>query len=239
MSLIDSGRTIARALGLPPMTKTGRFLREFNRNLAACDWEPHPRYSVFTQFDRSFYLSKREEFLHKYRCFWAVSRTIRPRRIVEIGCAAGSSADAYLSASRGAEYVGLDWYGSPWWQSFKDEETGEPATPRADLEALFKERGFSNYTIHDGDLRALASLPIKADFAVVDAAHDFENQYADLRLGLTAEPVWMFVDDARVEGGDSEGTMMALRRFLAEQASRVEFTAPIEYIGGGLVIKFQ
>ena len=238
MSLLNSGRRFARALNLPPVTQAGRFLRAFNRNLAACDWEPHPQYSVFgKQWDRSFYAARRPEFEHKYRCFWAVSRTIKPERIVEIGCASGASADAYLSATPTADYHGFDWYGAgSWWAKVRDEESGELPTPRADLEALFKERGFARYRIHDGNLRALTELPVKSDFVVVDAAHDFENEYADLKLALTAGPRWIFVDDVTGEEGE---TTRAVNTFLAENASRVEFTANIDYIVGGLVIKLR
>jgi hypothetical protein len=42
-------------------------------------------------------------------------------------------------------------------------------------------------------------LPEHAELVVVDAAHDFDNEYADLQLALTADPEFIFVDDANAE----------------------------------------
>jgi hypothetical protein len=71
---------------------------------------------------------------------------------------------------------------------------------------------------------------------VVDAGHDFENEYADLKLALTANPLFIFVDDA--EGED--GVNLAVKRFLSEDVSGlVDYTAQIDYQGGGLVIKLK
>ena len=107
----------------PPLSAQARFYRAFVRNLAACDWQPHPRYSVFTQYDGSFYLTRKEEFLHKYRSMWAVSRTVSPQKIIELGTHAGSSADAYLSATPSASYVGIDKFCSD--ETITHEATGE------------------------------------------------------------------------------------------------------------------
>jgi hypothetical protein len=85
-------------------------------------------------------------------------------------------------------------------------------------------------------LRTLAQLPAPADFVVVDAAHDFDNAYADLQLALTAKPTFIFVDDA-----DSENEAKpAIEKFLKEDlAGRVDYTFHVSYIGGGLVIKLK
>jgi hypothetical protein len=90
---------------------SSEFRRRFDENLKQCEWLPHPDYSCFTQYDQEYYLKRKEDFLHKYRCMYAVSKTISPSRILEMGTLAGSAADAYISASPTAEYVGLDIFG--------------------------------------------------------------------------------------------------------------------------------
>ncbi len=77
------------------------------------------------------------------------------------------------------------------------------------------------------DLRTLAKLPCRSDLVVVDGGHDFDNQYSDLRLALTADPDFIFVDDTAAEGKP------AIQKFLSEDLkSRVEYTFPINYMGG-------
>jgi hypothetical protein len=71
---------------------------------------------------------------------------------------------------------------------------------------------------------------------VVDAAHDFDNAYADLKLALTARPTFVFVDDA----DDENGAKPAIDQFLLQYSnSLVDYTLHINYIGGGLVIKLK
>lgn len=207
------------------------FRRAFKQNLETCAWEPHPLHSVFTQYDQDYYLNQKEAFLHKYRCFYAVSRTIAPPKIIELGTCAGSSADAYLSGAPGAEYVGIDVFGEN-----TRHDDGSPWKPYEITEQLFKARGFKNYELIRIDLRALERLPSKAYMVVVDAAHDFENEYADLKLALTADPTFIFVDDA----ADELQAKPAIDKFLAEDLKgRVDYTVGIDYTGGGLVIKLR
>lgn len=206
----------------------GGFAQRFVESYRSAEWVPHPRYSVFTQFDEEYYRGRKEQFLHKYRCFHAVSRTIRPRKLIELGTHAGSGADAYLSASPDAEYLGLD--------IFREEvrhDDGSPHRPMEIAEALFRDRGYAKWRLLRTDLRALDRLPESADFVVVDAAHDFENEYADLQLALTAGPRFIFVDDS-----DDEGQARpAVQKFLNEDVrGRVDYTVGIDYQGGGLVI---
>ena len=207
------------------------FRNAFGRNLQACKWEPHPLYSVFTQYDQDYYLNQKDAFLHKYRCFYAVSKTIRPKRILELGTSAGSSADAYLSATPTASYIGFDSFGKvvhrvhqTVWDPF------EVATN------LFEARGFEHYELIRVDLRTLSRMPCQGDFVVVDAGHDFDNEYADLRLSLTADPAFIFVDDANGE----DGVQLAIKHFLREDiCDRIDYTVQIDYQGGGLVIKLK
>ncbi|MBD1889618.1 hypothetical protein [Coleofasciculus sp. FACHB-SPT9] len=211
-------------------TSSEIFLNRFYENYFICDWLPNSKYSVFTQYDQEYYLKQEEAFKHKYRCFFAVSKTILPEKILEIGTHAGSSADAYISASPSASYIGLDMFG----EGIR-HDNGLPWQPYEVAKQLFQERGFNKYELIKVNLRTLVHLPSFSDFVVVDAAHDFENQYADLKLALTARPEFIFVDD--VEGDE---VRLAVEKFLNEDLKgRVEYTVKINYIGGGLVIKLN
>lgn len=213
-----------------------RFQRSFNENLKNCTWKPHRQYSVFTQYDQDFYLKQKRAFLHKYRCFYAVSKTIAPRRIIELGTHAGASADAYMSATPDAEYIGFDQFDDGVLSGAVHEVDGLPWQPQKVAKQLFEARGFKNYELIKVDLRSLDKLPFLSDFVVVDAAHDFENEYADLKLALTAKPSHIFVDDSDCE----LGAKPALEKFLAEDLKdEVDYFCGIDYIGGGLVIKLR
>jgi glycosyltransferase involved in cell wall biosynthesis len=224
-------RRIHPSLVTPPSPGSRDFLQRFQENLAACDWQPHPAYSVFTQFDAPHYTSLKDEYLRKYRCFWAVARTIRPRRLIELGTHAGASADAYLSASPQSEYTGVDQFP----EGIRHQVTGAPWEPYALANALLGSRGFS-YRLIKANLRELRELPAEAELVVVDAAHDTQNEYADLRLALSANPQWIFVDDA----ADWKNAGAAIARFLEHDLKdRLDYTVPIDYIEGGLVIRLK
>lgn len=219
--------------GKPPSFKYTEedFRRVFEQNLETCTWEPHPRYSVFTQYDQEYYLAQRDAFLHKYRCFYAVAKTVSPRKLIELGTCAGSSADAYLGGAPEAKYLGLDVFG----ENVRHDDRS-PWKPYEIAWQLFKARGYKNCKLLRADLRTLNRLPSKADMVVVDAAHDFENEYADLKLALTAEPDFIFVDDA----ADELQAKPAIEKFLAEDVQgRVDYTVGIDYLGGGLVIRLK
>lgn len=204
------------------------FGQAFYHNLQECKWEPHPLYSVFTQYDQEYYLQRRAAFLHKYRCFYAVSKTISPERIIELGTSAGAGADAYLSATPSARYIGLDVFAES-----RDCED-RPWQPDVIARKLFAARGFTDYELIKIDLRSLDKLPCHSDFVVVDAAHDFDNEYPDLLLALSAGPDFIFADDSDAEAKP------AIEKFLSEDLKgRVAYTFPIDYAGGGLVIKLR
>jgi predicted O-methyltransferase YrrM len=199
------------------------------KNMEKCRWEPHPLYSVFTQYDQEYYLKLREDFTHKYRCFYAISKTIAPSSIIEMGTCAGSSADAYLSAAPRARYLGIDVFGENTRHSDQS-----PWQPYEIAKLLFADRGFKKWQLMKSNLRHLHQLPQQADLVVVDAAHDFANEYADLKLALTAHPTFILVDDA----DDPEGAKPAIDKFVEEDLrSRVEYITHVSYIGGGVVIK--
>jgi len=207
------------------------FEHKFLLNVTTSQWEPHPLFSVFTQYDQEHYLEQADAFLCKYKCFHAVSKTIAPAKIIELGTCAGSSADAYLSAAPGAEYLGIDMFGV---NTRRDDHT--LWDPYDVAQQLFDSRGFNNYQLLKTDLRELSSLPCRADFVIVDAAHDFENAYADLKLALTAEPTFLFVDDC----DDQNGAKPAIEQFLQQDMNgQVDYTFHISYLGGGLVIKLK
>ena len=125
-------------------------------------------------------MAHEEAFQHKYRCFYAVSKTIAPRSIIELGTCAGASADAYLSAAPDATFIGLDVFGI----NFRKTTAWNGILTRSAEELLYA-RGFKDWKLVRGDLRLLKELPGLAELVVVDAAHDFENEYADLQLALT------------------------------------------------------
>ena len=213
-----------------PLTRA-RFAARFAQNLHACAWREHPVYSPFTQYDGDHYLARRTAFVHKYRCFYAVSRTVSPRSIIELGVGGGFSADAYLSASPMAAYLGIDVFAPG-----VRHDDGTLWDPYETAEALFIDRGFQHWRLMKADLREMQELPVQAELVVVDAAHDSENEYADLQLALTANPRFIFVDDA----DDTDEAKPAIAKFLNEDLKgRVEYTFPIQYIGGGLVIKLR
>lgn len=215
--------------GLASPDRVKEFQRAFQRNLEECTWKPHSLYSVFTQYDQEWYMAQEEAFQRKYRCFYAVSKTIAPKSIIELGTCAGASADAYLSAAPDASFIGLDVFGV----NFRKDNNLQ-WDPYKIAEDLFAAREFKNWELVRGDLRLLHELPARADLVVVDAAHDFDNEYADLKLALTAKPDFIFVDDS----DDENGAKPAIEKFLAEDLrGRVAYTVGIDYIGGGLVIK--
>lgn len=216
------------AIDLPKSRE--EFERNFLINVSTCQWVPHPHFSVFTQYDQDYYLRQAQAFLCKYKCFYAVSKTVSPKKIIELGVCAGSSADAYLSAAPEAEYLGIDIFGV---NSRHDDHS--PWDPYEVARQLFESRGFKNYQLLKTDLRELSSLP-SADFVVVDAAHDFNNAYADLKLALTANPTFIFVDDC----DDENGAKPAIEQFFQDDVNNlIAYTVRLPYTGGGLVIRLM
>jgi predicted O-methyltransferase YrrM len=237
--MFSSIKQYLRNFGVPVSAKLDReqFSQNFFQNLEESEWQPHPLYNVFTQYDQEWYLAQEDAFMHKYQCFYAVSKTISPKRIIELGACAGASGDAYLSAAPEAKFIGLDVFGVN-----VRHDDGTPWDPYKIAVQLFTARGFKKWKfikkwkLIRADLRKLDKLPAKADFVVVDAAHDFDNEYADLKLALTANPTFIFVDDA----DDENGAKPAIEKFLQEDLrDRVDYTFPVNYVGGGLVIKLK
>ena len=207
------------------------FEQTFLTNVTNARWEPHPLYSVFTQYDQEYYLDRARIFLCKYKCFYAISKTISPKKIIEMGVCGGSSGDAYLSAVPDAEYLGIDLFHLN--IRHDDQSVWDPYDV---ARRLFESRGFQNYQLLKTDLRTLASLPFQADFVIVDAAHDADSAYSDLQLALTASPTFVFIDDC----DDVNDAKPAIDKFLSQDLNgRVDYTVHIAYQGGGLVIKLK
>jgi len=211
------------------MTKEG-FQAAFAANLGACTWEPDPEYSVFTQYDAELYTRVKEHFVHKYKVFWSVARTLMPTVIIELGCFAGSSADAYVSASR-ASYIGYDLF------EFADPmglgQQSEPAKfdPFRVAVKLLGKRGFLSWELRRRNLRHMTTIPDNCDLGVVDAAHDYTNAIADLKLIATANPKWVWVDD--YAGKDVQ---RACAEFCEDR--NPAWTCEVPYINQGYLISF-
>ena len=169
-------------------------------------------------------------------------KQISPNTIIELGVCAGAGADAYLSACLEAAYTGIDIFGEPWpadddspWKVLRKDKDS-PWKPYDIAKRLLEDRGFKKFDLITANLRHLNTLPHTADLVVVDAAHDFDNEYADLQLALTACAKFIFVDDAEEE----TQARPAIQKFLeTDLKDRSDYTLPIEYIGGGLVIKLK
>lgn len=192
-------------------------------NFQNCQWIPHPKYSVFTQWDADHYLKQKDEFTRKYQWLWAISKTINPTLIIELGACAGSGADAYLSATPNAEYIGIDIFG-------RHQLPSGLWDPQEVATDLLSEKGF-NFRLIQSDLREIKWLD-HAELVAVDAAHDRESAYADLMLAMTSQPDYILFDDS----DDNPG----LRQFMNERTlGQIEFTVRVNYIGGGLIIKMK
>lgn len=207
------------------------FEEAFLTNVTNSNWEPHPLYSVFTQYDQEYYLDRARVFVCKYKCFYAISKTISPKKIIEMGVCGGSSGDAYLSAAPEAQYLGIDLFHLN--IRHDDHSSWDPYDV---ARRLFESRGFPNYQLLKADLRTLSELPYQADFVIVDAADDAESAYLDLKLAMTASPAFLFIDDC----DDLKDAKPAIEKFLSHDLNgRVDYTVHIAYQGGGLVIKLK
>lgn len=113
-----------------------------------------------------------------------------------------------MSAAPHAEYIGFDQFEDGALHGVVHKVTGILWQPRQIARQLFEARRFKNYTLIKTDLRSMEKLPFLSDFVVVDAAHDFDNQYTDLKLALTAKPSIIFVDDSDDRNGAMPGMMI-------------------------------
>lgn len=200
------------------------FSRQFNSTLTASEYVVHPKYSVFTQYDgKRYYEPMRLEFERKYRCFAAVTAVLQPDHIVELGTHAASGAHAYLYGAPNAKYSGYDLFGQG-----TREDTKKPWLPYDISLELLSEIG-ADFKLYKRDLRDVKQLPV-ADFVAVDAAHDFQNEYQDMKLALTAKPQYVWVDDRK----GAEVTE-AIQQWVDEV--QPEWVYEVEYCDGGWLAK--
>jgi hypothetical protein len=67
---------------------------------------------------------------------------------------------------------------------------------------------------------------------VVDGAHDFVNALEDLKLAMTANPEYIFIDD--INGQD---VLRAWIKFYEMHGDRIAWFYKVDYPDGGLVVK--
>lgn len=192
-------------------------------------WVPDEEFSVFNQWDKSYYIADREKFTHKYRVFKAITTVLKPDHIVELGTHAGSGADAYLAGvDYQARYTGYDSFGTAY------DETGQPWEPADRCKLLFAARGFNRFNLVTCDLRTVDQIA-PGDLVVVDAGHDYRNAYQDLLLCRKSEPAYIHVDDFP---GNGE-VRMAVEDFIQNYKDSVEGMGFVNHTSGSALIKMR
>ena len=81
--------------------------------------------------------------------------------------------------------------------------------------------------------RDIEYLP-QVDFVLVDAAHDYRNQYRDCVLALKANPKWIYVDD--IIGPEAA---LAVKDFQKDFNHLIHSVDKIEQINGGCLITMK
>lgn len=194
--------------------------------LESCDWTPEGKFSVFGQYDKEFYLERKEGFEHKYRLLWAIANTLEPEKIVELGSHAGAGADAMMLGAPGAYYVGYDLFGV-------HDEPDYYWDPKSRLEEMMEHRGRVwdvNFHCHQVDLRRVSWVE-SGDLLVVDAQHDRLSALLDTKLALDASTKWILVDDYY-----GEGVRQGVENFLQMFGSRIKGQLFLDQINGYLLL---
>ena len=210
--------------------KNEKTLNQIIQESAKADqWEAEERFTVFAQPDKAFYLPQKLFYIHKYQVLHALVKYLKPKSIVELGVCAGSGTNAMLSA--------LDWeceyHGYDQWEHLPPNEIDGKLIywdRFAIVNEIFKANNFKNFKLIRTNTRDIEELP-KADFVLVDAAHDYRNQYRDCVLALNAEPRWIYVDD--LIGPD---VSLAVEDFVKDYSSCIESVEEIEQINKGCLI---
>lgn len=141
-----------------------------------------------------------EEYRIKYACFRrAITATLRPKSIIEIGVRGGVSALAFLDGMPHAKYLGIDNN----LDGLLDGVDYLGAT-----EEWFKHFGY-DATIVRMDTQKIYRLPETADFIHIDGCHTREGAAHDITLALDAGIPWILVDDTAAESVHS-GVMDAI-----------------------------
>jgi predicted O-methyltransferase YrrM len=124
-----------------------------------------------------------EGWLPIYAALWRTVRELAPKRIVEIGTRAGYSAWTILRACPDATVEGFD--------LDCDEHGGFKGAHEHARAVLPADR----FRLTIADSHTLERLP-ECDVVYVDGDHSREGALQDLRLGLTAKPRALILDDA-------------------------------------------
>lgn len=190
-------------------------------------WVPDEEFSVFNQWDKSYYQGHRDGFTHKYRVFKAITSVLKPEHIVELGTHGGSGADAYLTGvGYQARYTGYDSFGTAY------DENGEPWEPAERCKMLFAARGFNRFNLVTCDLRNLDEV-VPGGLAIVDAGHDYRNAYQDLLLCYRSKPDYIHVDDY------SNDVEVAVRDFIQNYRHKVSGVGLISHINASALIQMR
>ncbi|MBT6053802.1 MAG: hypothetical protein HOH16_00055 [Planctomycetaceae bacterium] len=195
-------------------------------------WEPEHNFSVFVQPDKAFYLQNEKGFIHKYKCLKSLLSVIKPESIIELGVLSGSGADAMLT---GLDYK-ASYHGFDMWEEtgiYIEDGVAKNWDRYGICKELFRVRKFTDYELTKTNLRDIYEIP-KAEFVVVDAAHDYRNCYWDLRLAMTSKPKNIYVDDYV-----TPEIRLAVIDFAAEFKTDIAAVNEIEHINGGCLITFE
>lgn len=200
--------------------------KQIQETLAGCDWKPEGKYSVFGQYDKEFYLERKDAFEHKYRLLWSISRVLEPEKIVELGSHAGAGADAMMLGAPSAFYVGYDLFGV-------HDEPEYYWDPKSRLEEMMEARGRiwgEEWSIHQADLRSLSEVE-SGDLLVVDAQHDRISALLDTKLALDASTRWILIDDYY-----GEGVKLGVDDFMAMFRHKVKGRLLLDQINGYMLL---
>lgn len=198
----------------------------------ADNWVAEEKYTVFAQPDKHFYLSQKLFYIHKYQVLRAIVKHLKPKIIMELGVCAGSGANAMLSGvGFNSEYYGYD----RWDHLMPTEQDGELTYwDRYQIVMdIFTQNNFKTFTLTRIDTRDIEELP-HSEFVLVDAAHDYRNQYRDCVLALKAKPKWIYVDDTA-----GPEVRLAVDDFTKDFGRMFESVDEIEHINGGCLITMK
>jgi hypothetical protein len=201
-----------------------KFVLYFEMTLLRIGYKPNEKYSVFTQYDKEYYLGQKEKFFYKYRCFSALGSVLKPKHLIELGVCAGSGAHAYLFESKNTFYSGYD--------LFNPIKTIDGIWDGFDIANKLLQEENIKYKLYKTNLRDLNVLP-QADVVVVDADHSYYHAFEDCLLAKTSNPEYIFIDDLA-----GEEVQQAVAVFLKNHIE-IEWMHEINYVGKGLLLKIK
>jgi hypothetical protein len=135
-----------------------------------------------------------------------LAQVLQPRRILELGVRFGYSAAAFLAASPGAEYYGVDADNGA-----NGGIVGAYREARAMLAREFPDR---TITVRKLDTQKRIPRGKGYDLVHVDADHSYKGCLNDLRLATRLGRRWVLVDD--IHHARCPSVALAVKDFLAE-----------------------